>query len=138
MTKRRLSPAEVDRRLARLGRDYEALKVRVQDVGFICEGSLVERYMSCGKPNCRCVDPDERHGPYFQLSWKEAGRTVSRRLSANDAVRYREWIANRRKLDAVLKQMRELSRQAGQYLLEGTNGSTPTTQTQTPRQRSDR
>ena len=30
---------------------------------------------------------------------------------------YREWIANRRQLEAVLEQMRDLSRQAGEYML---------------------
>lgn len=86
-------------------------------MGFICEGSLVERYTSCGNPNCRCAEPAGRHGPYYQLSWKEAGKTVSRLLSADDARLYREWIANRRRLDSALEDMKDLSRQAGQYLL---------------------
>lgn len=86
-------------------------------MGFICEGSLVERYTSCGNPNCRCAEPADRHGPYYQLSWKEAGKTVSRLLSADDARLYREWIANRRSLDSALEDMKDLSRQAGQYLL---------------------
>ncbi|MGH9223808.1 MAG: DUF6788 family protein [Acidimicrobiales bacterium] len=119
MTERRISPAELERLLAECRRDYDAVKARVAEVGFICEGSLVERRTSCGKPTCRCADPAHRHGPYHQLSWKEGGRTVSRRLSADEARLYRDWITNRRQLDALLHRMKELSRHAGEYLLDG-------------------
>lgn len=110
-------PANTARRLQRCRRDYEAIKARLTEVGFICEGSLAELYTSCGNPNCRCRDPDQRHGPYWQLTWKQAGKTITRRLSAQDAALYREWIANRRQLEAVLEQMRDLSREAGEYVL---------------------
>lgn len=117
MTEPRLSKAELDRRLERLRRDYEAVKARLAEVGFTCEGSLAELYTSCGNPNCRCRKPDQRHGPYWQLTWKQAGKTVTRRLSAEDAQLYQQWIANRHQLEAVLEQMRDLSRQAGEYIL---------------------
>ncbi len=117
MTEPRPSKAELNRRLQRLSRDYEQVKTRLAEVGFICEGSLAELYTSCGNTNCRCANPDQRHGPYWQLTWKEAGKTITRRLSADDAALYRQWIANRRQLDAVLEQMRDLSRQADEYIL---------------------
>jgi hypothetical protein len=102
MTEREPSP---ERRLERLRADYETAKARIAEVGFTCEGSLVERYTTCNNPNCRCQDPDQRHGPYWQLSWKDGGKTVSKLLSAEDAALYREWIDNRRRLQAALEQM---------------------------------
>jgi hypothetical protein len=117
MAERRLSHTELERRLKRCQADYEAAKARVLSVGFICEGSLVERFTSCPKLNCRCQDPEHRHGPYFQLSWKESGKTVSKLISADDAARYQEWIANRRRLESALEEMRDLSRKAGEYTL---------------------
>lgn len=123
MAKRRLSAAENEQRLERCRADYEAAKARIAEVGFICAGSLVERYTTCNNPNCRCADPNRRHGPYYQLSWKEAGKTVSRLLSAEDARPYQEWIANRRRLESALEEMHDLSRQAGEYLL-ATGGKT--------------
>ena len=121
MTERSPSKAELKRRLEHVTRDYEAAKARLADIGFTCEGSLAELYTSCGNPNCRCANPDQRHGPYWQLTWKEHGKTITRRLSADDAQLYRQWIANRRQLEAVLEQMRDLSRQADEYIL-GANG----------------
>jgi hypothetical protein len=38
------------------------------------QGSLVKKYVRCGKENCRCVE-GEGHGPVFYLSFKEVGRT---------------------------------------------------------------
>ena len=68
MTERRPSKAELERRLERVRRDYDQLKQQLAEVGFICEGSLTELYTSCGNPNCRCRDPEQRHGPYWQLT----------------------------------------------------------------------
>jgi hypothetical protein len=118
MTGSRLSRSELEAAIAACDRDYQGVKARVAEVGFICEGSLVERWTCCGKPNCRCAEPAGRHGPYYQLSWKEHGRTVSRRLTADEARFYREWIANRHQLDALLNEMKALSRQAGQHILD--------------------
>jgi hypothetical protein len=117
MTDRRPSKAQLERRLARVRHDYDAVKTQIAEVGFICEGSLQELYTSCGNPNCRCADPERRHGPYWQLTWKQHGKTVTRRLSPEDAALYQQWIANRRQLDRLLERLRDLSRQAGEQIL---------------------
>lgn len=119
MTERRPSPKQLDRRLDRLRSDYEAAKARIAEIGFTCEGSLIERYTTCNNPNCRCADPRQRHGPYWQLSWKQGGKTASKIISAEDAALYQEWINNRQRLEAALKQMRDISRQAGEQILTG-------------------
>jgi hypothetical protein len=103
--------------LERLNAAYRAAKARLTEIGFTCEGSLIERYTSCKNPNCRCADPEQRHGPYWQISWKHAGKTVSKILPADDAALYQEWIANRHALDAILDEMRDLSRQAAERIL---------------------
>lgn len=121
---RRISPRQLQRRLDAAQRDYQRVKERLAEVGFICQGSLVQRWMPCGKPNCRCVDPDQRHGPYFQLSWKEGGKTVSRRLSPTHARLYQEWIANRRQLEALIEQMHDISHTARQHLLDAADPTT--------------
>ena len=121
------SPDELEQRLAACRRDYERIKAKIDEIGFICEGSLVERFMACGKPNCRCIDPAQRHGPYWQLSWKQAGKTVSRRLSPKQARLYQEWIANRRQLDALIRQLHDVSRTAREHLLDQADDTTATT-----------
>ena len=103
--------------LERLDAAYRAAKARLDEIGFTCEGSLIERYTSCKNPNCRCQNPEQRHGPYWQISYKQDGKTVSKILPADDAALYQEWIANRRALDRVLDEMRDLSRHAAERTL---------------------
>jgi hypothetical protein len=110
--------------------EYARLKARLHEVGFICEGSLVERWMRCGRPNCACAhDPASQHGPYFQLSWKEKGKTASRRLPAEHAPLYRQWIANRQRLQSIIEDMHQVSRKAHRHLLHGEKSKKVTSKT---------
>jgi len=117
MAEPRLSDPQLQAALQRCRADYEGTKAAIGEIGFICEGSLAEIRTCCRNPSCRCSDPAQRHGPYWQLTWKEAGKTVSRRLSAEEAQLYREWIENRRALESVIGQMQAISRRAGESLL---------------------
>jgi aminoglycoside phosphotransferase (APT) family kinase protein len=115
---RKPSPADLQRQLRACTREYEALKARIHDIGFICTGSLVKRWMVCGKSNCRChADSRQRHGPYYQLSWKEGGVTVCRRLPPEHATLYEEWIANRQRLESLMDQLHRVSTRAARHLL---------------------
>ena len=102
-----------DTELARLHHRYRALQHQLARLGFIASGSVIERYTVCGSPGCRChADPPVRHGPYHQHTRKMAGKTVTRRLTAEQADRYREQIANRRTLDRLIAEMEQISTQA--------------------------
>ncbi|WP_343577738.1 DUF6788 family protein [Mycobacterium sp.] len=105
-------------RLEHYEHKYRSLVAELAEIGYISPGSLVARETSCGKANCRCMgDPPQRHGPYYQWSRAIAGKTVSRRLDEHEAELYREWIANRRRLERVVFQMEEVSAAAGEILL---------------------
>lgn len=107
-----------DSDLARLQRRYRALTEQIRDLGFIATGSVIERYTVCAAAGCRChADPPQRHGPYFQHTRKVAGKTVTVRLTPKQAQRYREQIANRRRLDELITAMDEISTQARELLL---------------------
>ncbi len=105
-------------RVRQYRQEYARLKAGFRGIGFICEGSLLERWMRCGKPNCACArHKTRRHGPYFQLSWKEKGKTKSRRLSPEQAALYRQWVANRQRLQSIIGKMRHVSGRAQRHLL---------------------
>jgi hypothetical protein len=137
MPQPRLSQPQLQAGLERCRADYQAAKARLAEVGFICEGSLSRIYTCCRNPNCRCADPARRHGPYWQLTWKQAGKTVSRRLSEEEARLYAEWISNRRRLEAVLQEMKDVSRRAGQQLLADIGRTLQGPPWRPPRHRSD-
>lgn len=114
--------------LPQLRRSHQALAARLGQIGFALPGSITRRYTYCGKPGCRCqASPSRPHGPYYQLTRKVAGKTVTTRLTADQATRYAEWIANQRELRRLIGEMEQISRQAAELILSKTPkpGKTP-------------
>ena len=100
-------------KLRRYGEQYEDLKRELTSSGYILQGSVTERWIQCGKPSCHChADPQARHGPYYQWSWKTGGRTASVYLDETQATLCKKWIKNNRRLERTLKRMRALSLRA--------------------------
>ena len=105
-------------RLEHYENQYRELLGELQGLGFISPGTLVLRETSCGNPRCRCTgDPPSFHGPYYQWSTKVNKKTVSRRLSADEAELFQDWIANRGELQRIIAEMQEVSAKAGELLL---------------------
>ena len=55
------------------------IKAQLQKHGAMRPGSLSRQYNVCGKPGCRCKDPQQprRHGPYYQLNYVYRGKKTS-------------------------------------------------------------
>jgi len=103
---------------------YAALKRQLADVPPIRRGSVVRRFMPCGKPGCRCqARPPRLHGPYYQWTRKVQGRTVTVRVNAAQAKLLREWIENGRRLDALVRQMERVSLRLTERLLRRAGSS---------------
>lgn len=99
--------------LERLRLRYRELTDQIRELGFIATGSVVERYTVCAAAGCHChADPPTRHGPYLQYTRKVAGKTITARLTGEQAQRYREQIANRRRLDELVAAMEQIATQA--------------------------
>jgi hypothetical protein len=83
---------------------------RLTQVGFALPGTLLERRTSCGKPTCRCqADPPQLHGPYHQWTRKIDGKTVTRRLTAEQAAAYGPWFRNAQELRELFNELETLS-----------------------------
>jgi len=105
---------------------YAAFKRALGAVGFIRRGSLVTRFMPCGKAGCRCqATPPELHGPYYQWTRKVRGKTVTVRLSRAEATALQAWIANGRQFDKLVAQMEVLSLRITDRLLRSIRDAKP-------------
>jgi hypothetical protein len=106
------------RRLADYERQYRDLLAQLSELGFITAGSLASRYNRCGKPGCHCHnDPPQPHGPYWQWTAKVNGKTVNRRLTSRQAALYQQWIANDRRLRAIINDLRAVAAQATELIM---------------------
>ncbi len=91
-------------------RSYAALKHQLLALGFARPGSLVRRFMRCGKPGCHCMaEPPALHGPYHDWTYKVRGKTIAIRLTEAQAKACEAWVTNHRQLRRTVRKMEVLS-----------------------------
>ena len=77
----------------------------------ILRGSLVERYVTCGNPTCRCAR-GERHGPIWCLTVTLGrGRTTGGIIPEDKVPEVRGWIQNYHKVKDHLEKISEINRE---------------------------
>lgn len=74
-------------------------------------GSLMERYLTCGNPSCKCAR-GERHGPVWYLSVTldqshRSGNTVA----AEQVEQVRRWIENYHRIKEHLEKISAINRE---------------------------
>jgi hypothetical protein len=72
------------------------------------QGSLFPRYGLCGKATCVCRT-GRRHGPYYVLSSRSAGRGAFAYLDAEEVARARDLLARHREFRRGLTRLRKLN-----------------------------
>ena len=92
---------------------FRQTRQELRQLDYFLKGTVLKRMMKCGRPNCACHrDPAQRHGPYFEWTYKAAGKTVNVKLSSQAAPLYQAATRQHRKLKALLARMERLSRTA--------------------------
>ena len=77
----------------------------------VLRGSLVERFVTCGNPSCKCAR-GERHGPMWYLTVTLGpGRTTGGIISADQIEQVRRWIENYQRLKDDLERISEINRE---------------------------
>jgi len=107
------APAPLAAVLQPLQARHRALLRQSADLGLVLRGTIGKRFMPCGKPACRCkADPPTLHGPYYLWTRKVAGKTVTVRLTAEQAARCQPWTRNMRKLDRLVRALQAVGLRA--------------------------
>ena len=92
---------------------FEELKAVLAQIKYFSKGTVLSRMVKCGRPKCPCgVDPKKRHGPYFEWTYKEHGKTVNVRLTADAAPIFQNAAKQYRALKSTLARLEKHSRQA--------------------------
>ena len=89
----------------------EGLTRLVPPLGEVLRGSLMERYLTCGNPDCKCAR-GERHGPIWYLSVTldqshRGGSTVA----ADQVEQVRRWIENYHRVKEHLEKISDINRE---------------------------
>ncbi len=77
----------------------------------ILRGSLMERYLTCGNPNCKCAK-GERHGPvwYLSVTLDQSHRKGST-VPADQVEQVRRWIENYHCVKEQLEKISDINRE---------------------------
>jgi hypothetical protein len=106
-------------RLDELQSRYRDRARQILELGLISQGSVVLRHTTCQTLGCRChANPPQPHGPYWQWTRYDSGKTTTRRLTEAQARLYQEWIANRRRLAGIIAEMEKIAQQVAAILLQ--------------------
>jgi uncharacterized protein DUF6788 len=91
-------------------KDVERLAAQVARPRAMRRASVSERWMKCTKAACVCGDDEQaRHGPYYSVTWAEAGQTRSRLVSAEQVVVVRQQIEADREFRKDIEAYRKAS-----------------------------
>ena len=103
---------------------FQELKADLERIEYFSKGTVLARMIKCGKPKCPCgADPTKRHGPYFEWTYKEQGKTVNVRLTAQAAPLFQAASKQYRKLKLTLARLEKLSRLAITRLAKESNSA---------------
>jgi type II secretory pathway component PulJ len=103
--------------LRNAGQRFRQARQELDQLEYFLKGTVLKRMMKCGRPQCACHrDPAQRHGPYFEWTYKVAGKTVNVKLSPQAAPLYLAATKQHRKLKTILARLERLSRTALAHL----------------------
>ncbi len=91
-------------------KQYLKLKNELFRLGFITSGSINIVYHKCGRKYCGCKeDKSKLHGPYNLWTWKEKGKTISKKLSGEQVKICKKFIDNKKSFDSIILEMKKIS-----------------------------
>jgi hypothetical protein len=87
----------------------------------VLRGSLMKRYLTCGKPDCKCAR-GQRHGPvwYLSVTLDQSHRTGTT-IPADQIEQVRRWIENYHRVKERLEKISDINRE----LLRRSKGHKP-------------
>jgi hypothetical protein len=89
----------------------QGLATQLPPVTETLRGSLVERYVTCGNPACKCAK-GERHGPVWYLTVTLGpGKTTGGIVASDKVEQVRRWIQNYRKVKDHLEKISAINRE---------------------------
>jgi hypothetical protein len=92
------------------GAEHRRITAELAQLGLLLPGTLLHRYGRCGKAQCRChADPPTMHGPWWSWTRKVNGKTITVRLTDEQARDYQPWFDNARRLREITAHLEQLA-----------------------------
>ena len=80
------------------------------DIEIELKGTIVYKYIKCGKKNCICTK-GFLHGPYPHLQWWDKGKIKTKYLNKNNVSKYKEELEKNNRKREIEKEIKNLQEQ---------------------------
>lgn len=106
--------------ISQLGKKREILETRIMNTGNMVKASYYERFIVCGKPNCKCTR-GEKHGP---VPWVTSGKgkgIVSTSVPTENVTKVKEMTQNYKDFRNTQKEIKKINGEIDkliQYILQ--------------------
>lgn len=110
----------MNKKLNKIEKRIDKIKTELGKVGEMRPGSLSKQYNVCGKPSCKCKDPDKprKHGPYFQLSYVHKGKSTSQFIRKEFVTDAQQQIRNYKRFKALTTEWVDIALEHARLKLE--------------------
>lgn len=85
--------SKIRQRISQLGNRRRILETKIMHAGDMLKASYYERYIVCGKPNCKC-SRGEKHGPVPWITGRKGEKVVSNSIPAGNVAKVKEMTGN--------------------------------------------
>jgi hypothetical protein len=102
---------------------FRRLASKLAATGPIVQGTITERVITRSRDEKGKAE--KTYGPYYQWTFKSAGKTTTVNLTSEQAKLFQEAIGNNQEVEKTLKEMRTLSKQICEVSVEGVKKRKP-------------
>ena len=103
-----------NKKLAQMQKTMDKLKEKLAGTGLLLQGTIAERNIQRGTGSKK-----KNYGPYYQWTFKQGGKTATVNLSASQVEEFQKAIDNNKKIEAVMEDVRNLSREILELSTQG-------------------
>ena len=109
--------SKIRQRISQLGSARKILETKIMNTGSLVKASYYERFIVCGKPNCKCAR-GEKHGP---VPWVTAGKgkgIVSTSVPAENVPQVKEMVQSYKDFRNAQKEIKKINAEIDKLIKE--------------------
>lgn len=96
--------------ISQLGSARKVLETKIMKTGDMLKASYYERYIVCGKPNCRCAR-GEKHGPIPCVTVGKGKVATSTSVPAENVAEVKEMTQNYKEFREAQKEIKKINKE---------------------------
>lgn len=94
--------------ISQLGSTRKILETQIMNTSSLVKASYYERFIVCGKPNCKCTR-GEKHGPFPWVTGGKGSEIVSTSVPAENVTKVKEMVQSYKDFRNAQREIKEIN-----------------------------